>query len=74
MEQKQTTEELIALDAQCGHLTLSLGADIRNVDIMAKTVTARELSMVRTKIDEAIMWLEKYHAGVNIELARRTCR
>lgn len=74
MAQKQTTEELIALDAQCGHLTLSLGTDIRNIDIMAKTGASRELSMVKTKIDEAIMWLEKYHAGVNIELARRTCR
>ena len=74
MSQKQTTEELIALDAQCGHLNLSLGANIRNIDIMAKTGASRELSMVKTKIDEAIMWLEKFHAGVNIELARRICR
>ena len=74
MAQKQTTEELIALDAQCGHLNLSLGANIRNIDIMAKTGASRELSMVKTKIDEAIMWLEKYHAGVNIELAHKTCQ
>lgn len=73
MAKKQTIEELIALDAQCGHLNLSLGADIRNIDIMAKAGATRELSMVKTKIDEAIMWLEKFHAGVNIELARRTC-
>ena len=74
MAQKQTTEELIALDAQCGHLNLLLGANIRNIDIMAKTGASRELSMVKTKIDEAIMWLEKFHARVNIELARRICR
>ena len=74
MAQKQTTKELIALDAQCGHLNRSLGANIRNIDIMAKTGASRELCMVKTKIDEAIMWLEKFHVGVNIELARRICR
>lgn len=74
MAQKQTTEELIALDAQCGHLNLSLGANIRNIDVMAKTGASRELSMVKTKIDEAIMWLEKFHAGINVELAHRICR
>ena len=73
MVQKQTTEELMALDAQCGHLNLSFETDIRNIDIMTKTGASRELSMVKTKIDEAIMWLEKYHAGVCVELARRTC-
>lgn len=74
MAQKPTTKDLMALDAQCGHLNLALDADIRNIDIMAKLGASRELSMVKTKLDEAMMWLQKYHAGVNIELARRTCR
>lgn len=74
MAKKLTVSELQVLDAQCRRLNLSLGANIRNIDIMAKTGASRELSMVKTKIDEAIMWLEKFHAGVNIELARRICR
>lgn len=30
--------------------------------------------MVRTKIEEATMWLEKYQSNIVIELANRTCR
>lgn len=74
MAQKQTTKDLMTLDAQCGNLNLALDTDIRNIDIMAEIGASRELSMVKTKLDEAKMWLEKYHAGINIELARRTCR
>ncbi len=74
MEKKKTVIELQTLDAQCANLTGSLDTAIRNLNIMAETGATRELSMVRTKIDEAMMWLEKYHAGVCIELANKTCR
>ena len=45
---------------------------IRNLNIMAEVGATRELAMVKTKIDEAMMWLEKYHAGVCIDLANIT--
>lgn len=62
------------LDAQCGHLNQTLDTAIRNIDFMAENGTTRELAIVKTKIEEAIMWLEKCRNGVNIELARRLCR
>lgn len=74
MAQKKTTSELATLDAQCVNLTGTLRTAIGNVDIMAKAGATRELAMVKTKIDEAMMWLERYHAGVCIDLANRTCR
>ncbi len=63
----------MTLDAQCTNLTWSLGTALRNLDIMAKIETTRELAMVKTKVEEAMMWLEKYHAGVCIDLAHITC-
>ena len=74
MAQKKTTVELQTIDAQCVNLMRSLETAIRNLNIMAETGTTRELAMVKTKIDEAMMWFEKYHAGVCIDLANKTCR
>ena len=44
------------------------------INMMAETNATRELSMVRTKIDEAMMWLERYQAGVCVDLAHKVCR
>lgn len=74
MAKKLTIPELQTLEAQCANLMRSLETAIGNVNIMAKTNATRELSMVRTKIEEATMWLEKYQSGNIIELANRTCR
>lgn len=74
MAKKLTIPELQALEAQCANLVRSLETAIGNVNIMAETNATRELSMVRTKIEEATMWLEKYQSGNIIELANRTCR
>jgi len=74
MAKKLTIPELQALEAQCANLMRSLETAIGNVNIMAETNATRELSMVRTKIEEATMWLEKYQSGNIIELANRTCR
>lgn len=74
MAKKLTIPELQALEAQCANLMRSLETAIGNVNIMAETNATRELSMVRTKIEEATMWLEKYQSGNIIELANRTGR
>ncbi|TGG37113.1 MULTISPECIES: hypothetical protein [Duncaniella] len=41
---------------------------------IAKVYPNREASLVKTKIEEAMMWLDKYQAGVCIDLANKTCR
>lgn len=74
MAKKLTIPELRTLEAQCANLMRSLETAIGNVNIMAETNATRELSMVRTKIEEATMWLDKYQSGNIIELANRTCR
>lgn len=74
MAKKLTIPELQTLEAQCANLMRSLETAIDNVNIMAETNATRELSLVRTKIEEAAMWLEKYQSGNIIELANRTCR
>ena len=74
MEKKLTIVELQTIEAQSVNLMRSFDTAIRNINIMAETNATRELSMVRTKIDEAMMWLEKYQAGVCIDLANKTCR
>lgn len=74
MAKKLTIPELQILEAQCANLMRSLGAAISNVNIMAETNATRELSMVRTKIEEATMWLKKYQSGKIFELANRTCQ
>ena len=74
MVKKLTVVELQALDAQCANLMGSLDTAIRNINIMAETNGTRELSMVRTKIDEATLWLNRYHAEVCVDLANKTCR
>ena len=74
MAKKLTVAELQTLEAQCANLMGSLDTAIRNINIMAETNETRELSMVRTKIEEATMWLEKCQSGIIIELANRTCR
>ncbi len=74
MAKKLTIPELQALEAQCANLMRSLETAIVNVNMMAETNATRELSMVRTKVEEATMWLEKYQSGTIIELANRTCR
>ncbi len=74
MAKKLTIPELQILEAQCTNLMRLLKPAIGNVNIMAETNATRELSMVRTKIEEATLWLEKYQSGIIIELANRTCR
>lgn len=41
---------------------------------IAKVYPNREISLVKTKIEEALMWLEKYQGILSLELARKTCK
>lgn len=49
-----------------------------NLNLALKTIVKvypnREISLTKTKIEEAIMWLEKYQEKVLFELARKTCK
>lgn len=74
MAKKLTVVELQTLEAQCTNLMGWLGMVVSNINIMAETNVTRELSMVRTKVDEAMMWLDRYQAGVCIDLANKTCQ
>jgi|GEM_PF-1737539 hypothetical protein len=74
MEKEKSTTELKSLDEFCMNTMRALGNVHRNLDAMAEIETTRASAMVRTKIDEAMMWLEKYHEGVSIDLAHKTCR
>lgn len=74
MATKKAVTELQTLDAQCGNLMGNLETALRNLSIIAETDATRELALVKTKIEEGRMWLDKYHAGVCIDLANKTCR
>ncbi len=74
MATKKTVTELQTLDAQCGNLMGTLDTALRNLCIIAETDATRELALVKTKIEEGLMWLHKYHAGVCIDLAHKTCQ
>ncbi len=74
MAKKNRIEELKTLDAQCGNAKRVLDTAYRNLDMMAEIEVTRDSAMVRTKIDEARMWLDKYWGAVNVELANKTCR
>lgn len=49
-----------------------------NLNLALKTIVKvypnREISLTKTKIEEAIMWLEKYQEKVSFELAHKTCK
>lgn len=64
---KQLVElEKVAADTQAHLQQASKG--------IAKIYPSREISLAKTKIEEAMMWLEKYQGRLSIELARKTCK
>jgi hypothetical protein len=74
MVKEKTLAQLQELVEFSNNVKRSLDTAIRNLDIMSEIETTRDTAMVRTKIDEAIMWLEKYQGSVIVEQARRTCK
>ncbi len=41
---------------------------------IANVYPNREVSLVKTKIEEALMWLEKYQGNISFALAHKTCK
>lgn len=74
MAKEKTLTQLQELEEFSNNVNRSLSTAIRNLDIMNEIETTRETAMVRTKIDEAMMWLMKYQGSVIVEKARRTCK
>lgn len=74
MAKEKTLAQLQELVEFSNNVKRSLNTAICNLDIMCEIETTRDTAMVRTKIDEAIMWLEKYQGSVIVEQARRTCK
>ena len=73
MAKKRALKELRALDAQCANSLGLLHTALGNLDIISQTEATRETAMAKTKVDEAVMWLERYRVGVLIEMAAITC-
>lgn len=68
----KSVEDIQVLDELCNKADASLSEALRYIE--ATLEQARELSLTRTKIDEARMWLDRYHGDVQIVLARKMCR
>lgn len=73
MAKEKTLKELRDIEEFSSNVKRLLDSAIRNLNLMDKIETTRDSAMVRTKIDEATMWLDKYQSGIVIELANRTC-
>lgn len=65
--------QLQVINELCVKTITSLNSAHHSLDVIAETETTRDTAMVKTKIDEALMWLERYHAGIMIDLAHKTC-
>ena len=74
MAKEKTLAQLQELVEFSNNVKILLNTATRNLDIMCEIETTRDTAMVRTKIDEAMMWLEKYQGSVIVEQARRTCK
>lgn len=74
MAKEKTLAQLQELVEFSNNVKRSLNTAIHNLDIMCEIETTRDTAVVRTKIDEAIMWLEKYQGSVFVEQVRRTCK
>ena len=74
MKKEKTVADLQVINTQCVSLNETLVKAIRDLEGISKTDATREVAMVKTKLDEATMWLMRYHAGVMVDLANRTCR
>lgn len=65
--------QLQVLDELCVKTRASLNAAFHYLEVVAETETTRDTAMVKTKIDEGLMWLDRYHTGVVVDLANKTC-
>ena len=73
MAKKKTKIELQVTDELCRKAMTLLNAARTNVEAIEETEKTREISLGKTKIDEAYMWLERYYADIMIDPANKTC-
>lgn len=74
MAKEKDKIQLQVLDELCTKMKTSLNAVHCYMDAVNETETTRETAMVKTKVDEALMWLDKYQEKVVVALAHKTCR
>ncbi len=72
MAKEKTKIQLQVLDELCIKIVTSINAAHYYLDAVAETEKTREIAMVKTKIDEALLWLGKYHNGVMDDLNSKT--
>lgn len=59
---------LQVIDDCCARIHTYLDAALHYLGVIEVSDKARETSLVRTKIDEAQLWLRKYNDGIKDEL------
>lgn len=64
MVKKLNKIQLQVLDELCIKSLTSIAAAYRYLDAMEETVKTRDISMIKTKLDEALLWLRKHHNEV----------
>ena len=60
---------LKVIDECCAKIQTYLDAALHYLDVIEVSDKTRELSLTRTKIDEAKLWLRKYKDGIMDELS-----
>ncbi len=65
--------QLQVVNGLCGKAIAALNAAHHYLDAVAVTEATREVSMAKTKIDESLMWIERYHRGVIGDLLDEDC-
>lgn len=72
---KAEIKDEIKLLRELESMSIALEEKITEACVMTEKLTrTRETALVTTKLEEAQMWLEKYQAAIEINLARLTCR
>ena len=72
---KAEIKDEIKLLRELESMSIALEAKITEACVMTEKLThTREAALVTTKLEEAQMWLGKYQAAIEINLARLTCR
>lgn len=74
MKKEKSVIELQTLEELSSNVERSLERAIRNLDAMGEIETTRDTAMVKTKVDEAMMWLGRYQGDILMDLAHKTCR
>jgi hypothetical protein len=72
MAKEKNTIQLQVLDELCSKSATSILAAHHYIDAMDETEKTRETAMVKTKLDEALLWLKKHHYHVKDQLESKT--